>query len=54
MANTEYVTFAEYGNTGTGASGTRASFAKTLSSAVTINTILGSSYTDWVDATYLA
>jgi len=52
--NTEDVTFEEYGNTGTGASGTRASFATTLSSALTISTILGSDYADWVDTTYLA
>jgi len=53
-ANTEDVTFAEYGNTGAGASGTRASFASKLSSALTITTILGSDYADWVDTTYLA
>jgi len=52
--NTEDVTFQEYGNTGTGASGTRASFSTKLSSAVTISTILGSTYTGWVDTTYLS
>jgi pectinesterase len=51
---TSGVTFEEYGNTGTGASGTRASFSSKLSSAVTIKTILGSSYTSWVDTTYLS
>jgi len=54
LPNTADVTFQEYGNTGTGASGTRASFATTISSAVTISTILGSTYTSWVDSTYLA
>lgn len=52
--NTEDVTFEEYGNTGDGASGTRASFSTKLSSALSISTILGSSYTDWVDRSYLA
>lgn len=52
-ALTDDVTFAEYDNTGDGASGTRASFASTLSSAVTIDTILGSDYADWVDADYI-
>lgn len=51
---TDKVTFGEYGNTGTGASGTRASFAKKLSAAVSISTVLGSSYKDWVDTTYLS
>jgi pectinesterase len=51
--NTEYVVFEEYNNDGAGASGTRASFATTLTSEVTISTILGSDYKDWVDTTYL-
>lgn len=53
-SNTEDVTFAEFGNTGDGASGTRASFSSKLSSAVTIASILGSNYTDWVDTTYIS
>ena len=52
-ARTGSVTFEEYGNTGTGASGTRASFSSKLSSAVTISSVLGSSYTSWVDAAYV-
>ena len=52
--NTADVTFEEYGNTGTGASGTRASFSTKLSSAISISTILGSSYTSWVDTSYLS
>ncbi|KAG4421325.1 hypothetical protein IFR04_005508 [Cadophora malorum] len=52
-ARTGSVTFEEYGNTGTGASGTRASFSKKLSSAVTISSVLGSSYTSWVDTAYV-
>lgn len=53
--NTEGVYFGEYGNTGAGASGTRASFATELSSAVSIETILGSSYTSagYYDASYM-
>ncbi|KAH6647366.1 putative pectinesterase precursor [Truncatella angustata] len=51
---TSGVTFAEYGNTGSGASGTRASFASKLSSAVSISTVLGSSYASagYYDASY--
>lgn len=52
--NTASATFQEYGNTGAGASGTRASFSSKLSSAATISTILGSTYTGWVDTTYLS
>jgi len=51
--NTGNVVFEEYGNTGAGASGTRASFATKMSSALTISGILGSSYTSWVDTSYL-
>jgi pectinesterase len=51
---TGHVTFQEYGNTGAGASGTRASFSKKLSSALTISSILGSDYASWVDASYLS
>ena len=51
---TDKVTYGEYANTGDGASGTRASFAKKLSSAVSISAVLGSSYKDWVDTTYLS
>ncbi|KAL7274025.1 hypothetical protein RUND412_003096 [Rhizina undulata] len=47
------VLFGEYDNTGDGASGTRASFATTLTAAVSMATILGSDYKDWVDTTYL-
>jgi pectinesterase len=46
--NVQYI---EYANTGAGASGTRASFAKKASSAVGITTILGS--TDWIDSAFL-
>ncbi|KAF2760768.1 carbohydrate esterase family 8 protein [Pseudovirgaria hyperparasitica] len=51
---TDHVTFAEYGNTGAGASGTRASFSSKLSAPVAITTILGSGYTSWVDTSYLS
>jgi len=47
---TTNILFAEYDNTN--AAGTRVSFAKTLSSAVGISTIL-SDYASWVDSTYL-
>ncbi|KAH8590994.1 pectinesterase precursor [Bisporella sp. PMI_857] len=52
---TSNVLFGEYGNSGTGASGTRASFATKLSSAVTISSILTSSYASqaYYDASYM-
>ncbi|CAK4032051.1 carbohydrate esterase family 8 [Lecanosticta acicola] len=54
--NTDHVTFAEYGNTGAGSKGTRASFATTLSEPVAISDVLGSNYTSasWVDTAYMA
>ncbi|OBT74991.1 hypothetical protein VF21_06298 [Pseudogymnoascus sp. 05NY08] len=51
---TGHVTFQEYGNTGAGASGTRASFSTKISSALTISNILGSDYASWVDTSYLS
>lgn len=51
---TDNVVFGEYGNSGDGSKGTRASFAKKLSAAVSISTVLGSDYTSWVDTTYLS
>lgn len=54
--NTDHVSFGEYDNTGAGAKGDRASFATTLSKAVAITSILGSSYesASWVDTAYLS
>jgi pectinesterase len=54
LSNTAHVTFQEYGNTGSDASGTRASFSSELSSIISISSILGPSYTSWVDRSYLA
>ncbi|KAF8319994.1 carbohydrate esterase family 8 protein [Clavulina sp. PMI_390] len=51
--NTDNVTFAEYKNIGPGANGTRASFATEPSAPINISTVLGSSYTSWVDSRYL-
>ncbi|KAL2128166.1 hypothetical protein VTI74DRAFT_9557 [Chaetomium olivicolor] len=51
---TDHVEFGEYANTGDGAKGTRASFAKKLGSAVKIETVLGSDYKGWVDTAYLS
>ncbi|KAK4247298.1 carbohydrate esterase [Corynascus novoguineensis] len=48
------VEFGEYGNTGDGAKGTRASFSKQLSGPVSIETVLGSDYASWVDTSYLS
>ncbi|EHK24617.1 carbohydrate esterase family 8 protein [Trichoderma virens Gv29-8] len=52
---TDHVSFGEYSNSGAGASGIRASFATKLSSALTIGSILGSSYASqyYVDTSYL-
>lgn len=50
---TDSVTFEEFGNTGAGSTGTRASFSKKISAAIPITTILGSDYKTWVDQTYL-
>jgi len=47
---TDQVFYREYGNTGTGASGTRASFSSKLSSAVTLANVIGS--TSWIDMNY--
>lgn len=46
--------YREYANTGAGASGTRVSWAGTLSSALTISSILGSDYSTqgYYDAAY--
>ncbi|KAI9834798.1 MAG: hypothetical protein M1819_002884 [Sarea resinae] len=52
--STANVIFEEYGNSGSGASGTRVSFAKKISSAVSIETVLGSSYSSWVDESYIS
>ncbi|RGP70966.1 pectinesterase precursor [Fusarium sporotrichioides] len=53
--NTAHVQFNEFGNTGAGASGNRASFSKKLSSAVPISTVLTSSYASkgFYDASYM-
>ncbi|KAF2175141.1 carbohydrate esterase family 8 protein [Zopfia rhizophila CBS 207.26] len=54
--NIDHVLFGEYGNTGTGASGTRASFATKLSAPVSISSILGSGWASasYVDQAYIA
>ncbi|KAI9713883.1 MAG: hypothetical protein M1820_000613 [Bogoriella megaspora] len=53
---TDNVSFGEYGNTGAGASGTRASFATKLSAPVDIATVLGSGWesANYVDASYVS
>ncbi|KAJ7914282.1 carbohydrate esterase family 8 protein, partial [Mycena leptocephala] len=53
--NTADVVFAEYASTGAGASGTRASFSKKLTSntGYMAADILGSSWTSWVDMSYV-
>jgi pectinesterase len=54
-ARTSNVVFEEYANTGDGASGTRASFSKKISTPVAITTVLGSAYASahYVDTSYL-
>ncbi|KAH7025592.1 carbohydrate esterase family 8 protein [Macrophomina phaseolina] len=50
---TDNVNFAEYKNSGAGASTSgRASFSKQLSSPVSISEVLGSNYADWIDTSY--
>jgi pectinesterase len=53
---TANVLFGEYGNSGSGASGTRASFATKLSKAVSISDILGSGYASagYYDSAYMS
>jgi pectinesterase len=53
---TSNIYYAEYGNSGEGATGTRVSWSKKLGSAVSRETVLGSSYTSalWYDAKYPA
>ncbi|CZT41610.1 related to pectinesterase precursor [Rhynchosporium secalis] len=50
---TSAVTFLEYGNSGPGAAGPRASFAKKAAAPVTIQSVLGAGYAGWVDMAYL-
>ncbi|KAH6648797.1 family 8 carbohydrate esterase [Truncatella angustata] len=52
--DTSTVYYAEYNNSGDGATGTRVSWAKKLSSAVSMSTVLGSSYASqaWYDSSY--
>jgi pectinesterase len=54
--NTDHVLYGEYGNTGTGSQGTRASFSQKLSSPVAITTILGGNYQNagYYDKSYFA
>lgn len=51
---TSDVYYAEYNNSGDGAEGPRVSWAKTLSSAVSISTVLGSTYASqaWYDSSF--
>jgi pectinesterase len=51
-ARTSGVYFGEYGNTGPGASGSRARFSKKLSSPVSLNTVI-SGASSWVDSKFL-
>lgn len=51
---TDNVDFAEYDNSGDGASTSgRASFSSQLSSPVSIGDVLGSDYADWIDTSFL-
>ncbi|KAH8729077.1 pectin methylesterase [Phaeosphaeriaceae sp. PMI808] len=51
---TDKVEFGEFGNSGDGSKGNRASFSKKLGSAVSISTVLGGDYKNWVDSSYLS
>jgi len=50
---TSDVYYGEYKNSGPGAGGPRAGFAKTLSSPVAIGSVLGNGYEKWVDMKYM-
>ncbi|KFA71458.1 hypothetical protein S40288_08006 [Stachybotrys chartarum IBT 40288] len=52
--STANIYYGEYSNSGDGSTGTRVSWARRLSSAVSISTVLGSSYASqpWFDASY--
>lgn len=52
--NTDNVYYREFGNTGTGSTGTRASFSAKLSAANAITVLFGSGYTSWADTSYLS
>ncbi|KAI1336463.1 carbohydrate esterase family 8 protein [Xylariaceae sp. FL0016] len=54
--DTGNVYYAEYGNTGAGASGSRVAFSKRLAAPVSMQTVLGSGYASaaWYDAAYPA
>jgi pectinesterase len=49
--NTDHAYYGEYQNTGAGASGTRVSWAKKLTAAVSINSVLGSDVS-WIDSAF--
>lgn len=49
---TDHVDFEEWGNTGAGAGGTRASFAKKAGAPLTLGGVLGD--VSWVDKAYVA
>ncbi|KAF5309034.1 hypothetical protein D9619_013593 [Psilocybe cf. subviscida] len=53
--NTDHVLFGEFGNTGPGSLGTRASFAQELTSTAgfTISDILGSDFATWTDSSFV-
>ncbi|CCA70799.1 related to pectinesterase EC=3.1.1.11-Cochliobolus carbonum [Serendipita indica DSM 11827] len=52
---TDYILFGEYGNFGPGAwkATARAPFATLLNASISIETVLGSNYTTWVDRRYI-
>lgn len=51
---TDNVDYEEYGNTGAGSTGTRASFSKKAAGPVAITSVLGSDYKNWVDTAYIS
>jgi pectinesterase len=51
---TDKVEFGEFSNSGDGSKGSRAGFSKKLGAAVSISTVLGSDYKNWVDTAYLS
>ena len=53
FSRTDHVTFAEYGNTGPGSLGTRASFSTKLAAPIAISTVLGSASPSWIAPEFL-
>lgn len=50
---TDNILFGEFNNSGGGSEGTRADFVTALTAPISLETILGNDYADWVDVSYI-